>query len=425
MEPLISVVIPKTKEDVYLERCLNSIYRQTYKNIEIILLRDLSPLTYIDRSNISVVCGENCEAELNEAITKAKGEYIIFCSATSILSQNVLSTLCEHNRKSEKYKVSSVRVEETGGFILDENAIFSLYGKLFDISKLKKNKIKFETEYYSNEMFILKYLSSYEEISIDYDTDIYETRKKEFNNTDRYMPNKIDFEELLKALGSVNIEGKGNYVKRIVDEIFVCANRDYDAIMPFIESTAKILTPEIELNYYLAEVYVKKVYKNLISRKNTDMYEMIKRYINYFTKEKQYLSVLLDVMGISSEQYEIMHSQSIEEYLFYMDKVPDRCSILQCKDEIQNLKELLEYEHEHSKLLEEKLSDKATLEEVKSVVRDLLRVEQNMPAREGTVTSLEGPVLAEYIIQKYKRGNLGLKTIIKSLGGWIEYKIRK
>jgi glycosyltransferase involved in cell wall biosynthesis len=42
-EPLLSVVIPVYDSERYLQRCLESIRQQTYRNIEIILVDDGSP----------------------------------------------------------------------------------------------------------------------------------------------------------------------------------------------------------------------------------------------------------------------------------------------------------------------------------------------------------------------------------------------
>lgn len=50
--PLISIIIPVYKVELYLERCLNSVINQTYLNIEIILVNDGSP----DR------CGSICDS---------------------------------------------------------------------------------------------------------------------------------------------------------------------------------------------------------------------------------------------------------------------------------------------------------------------------------------------------------------------------
>ena len=49
--PLITVIIPIYKVEAYLDECVQSILKQTYSNLEIILVDDGSP----DR------CGEMCE----------------------------------------------------------------------------------------------------------------------------------------------------------------------------------------------------------------------------------------------------------------------------------------------------------------------------------------------------------------------------
>lgn len=43
MNPLISVIVPVYNVEKYLDRCVTSIIKQTYKNLEIILVDDGSP----------------------------------------------------------------------------------------------------------------------------------------------------------------------------------------------------------------------------------------------------------------------------------------------------------------------------------------------------------------------------------------------
>ena len=42
-KPLVSVIVPVYKVEKYLDKCVESIVGQTYKNLEIILVDDGSP----------------------------------------------------------------------------------------------------------------------------------------------------------------------------------------------------------------------------------------------------------------------------------------------------------------------------------------------------------------------------------------------
>ena len=57
MEPLISVIIPVYKVESYLRQCVDSVLRQTYKNLEIILVDDGSP------DNCGIICDEYKEKD--------------------------------------------------------------------------------------------------------------------------------------------------------------------------------------------------------------------------------------------------------------------------------------------------------------------------------------------------------------------------
>ena len=103
MEELISIIIPVYKVEEYLNKCINSIRNQTYKNIEIILVDDGSPDKcgamcdeYAKTDNrIKVIHKKNeglSEAR-NAGIEIAKGKYITFVDSDDYVIDTYISFL--------------------------------------------------------------------------------------------------------------------------------------------------------------------------------------------------------------------------------------------------------------------------------------------------------------------------------------------
>lgn len=85
---LISIIVPVYKVEKYLDKCVESIVEQTYKNLEIILVDDGSPdncPAMCDRwaekdSRIKVIHKENggLSSARNAGLDACTGEYIYF-----------------------------------------------------------------------------------------------------------------------------------------------------------------------------------------------------------------------------------------------------------------------------------------------------------------------------------------------------------
>lgn len=102
-KPLISVIIPVYNVQDYLERCLNSVINQTYKNIEIILVNDGSKdnsqsicENYLKKyKNIRIINQENkgLSAARNIGVECSMGEYIVFIDSDDYVDTNYVEYL--------------------------------------------------------------------------------------------------------------------------------------------------------------------------------------------------------------------------------------------------------------------------------------------------------------------------------------------
>ena len=100
---MISVIVPVYNVEKYLEECLESIKRQTYTDIEVILVNDGS----IDRSK--EICERYCEKNSrfklvnqenkglsgarNRGMLESKGEFISFVDSDDVLKEDMLEQL--------------------------------------------------------------------------------------------------------------------------------------------------------------------------------------------------------------------------------------------------------------------------------------------------------------------------------------------
>ena len=102
-EELISVIVPIYNSEKYLEECLDSIVRQTYRNLEILLINDGSPDNSIDickryekkDSRIRTISQENqgLSGARNTGIENAHGEYYLFVDADDEIMDTMIEEL--------------------------------------------------------------------------------------------------------------------------------------------------------------------------------------------------------------------------------------------------------------------------------------------------------------------------------------------
>lgn len=103
MEPLISVIVPIYNVEKFLPKCIESVLRQTYQNLEILLVDDGakdSSGAICDKyaqtdSRITVIHKENSGVSdtRNIAVGKAKGDYFCFIDGDDNITEDYIETM--------------------------------------------------------------------------------------------------------------------------------------------------------------------------------------------------------------------------------------------------------------------------------------------------------------------------------------------
>ncbi len=171
MDPLVSIIVPVYKSEDYLERCINSLIGQTYKNTEIILIYNQGSLDKCPEicgnfarkfKNIKLIHQGDSgpSAARNAGIDIAKGKYLVFVDSDDFIdlsmidflkseleNNDVLISLCGHEKfpanAAEKNKNQAISATlkisdaEAFEFILDNQELTAPWAKMYDASLFK------------------------------------------------------------------------------------------------------------------------------------------------------------------------------------------------------------------------------------------------------------------------------------------------
>ncbi len=164
MSKLISVIIPVYKVEKYLNRCVESLLNQTYKNLEIILVDDGSPdncpqmcdewakkdvrIKVIHKRNGGVSSARNC------GIQNADGDYLAFVDSDDYVTENFSKCLEKlsnqdivivpfyNNQPSDKHvERSRVKVGDWCGKNPSDFSQNSIWTKIIRKDLIKNNNI--------------------------------------------------------------------------------------------------------------------------------------------------------------------------------------------------------------------------------------------------------------------------------------------
>ena len=165
MASKISVIIPVYNVEQYLEKCLDSILNQTYKNIEIILVNDGS----IDKSgvicdeysrkynNIKVFHKENggVSSARNLGIDNATGQYLAFVDPDDYIDPNMYEILVKKivETNSDIAMCSFVYVKENENIVEDNSDEIIIFDKEEVLSRYFNRVKPFNASFLWNKLF--------------------------------------------------------------------------------------------------------------------------------------------------------------------------------------------------------------------------------------------------------------------------------
>lgn len=192
MNELISVIVPIYNTEKYLEKCLKSIIRQTYNNLEILLIDDGSTdksISICERykkkdSRIKLIIQKHkgVSNTRNLGIDVSKGEYIAFVDSDDWLEKNYIeelySNLKTHNAdivktgyyckiNDKKIGIENKKIDLKMKNILITNIINgNIYSYVWSLlikkDILNKNNIRFKRDisYMEDKIFFLELIES-------------------------------------------------------------------------------------------------------------------------------------------------------------------------------------------------------------------------------------------------------------------------
>lgn len=194
MNPLISVIVPVYNVELYVNRCIDSILAQTYKNFEVILIDDGSTdnsghicdeYAKVDkRINVIHTKNKGLSSARNMGIEKSVGKYIIFCDSDDWIEEKAMENVLEnvnyesvdliifgysmdfpHENNIIKVDCINKEFESVNEFLLNYkfyrgNYLFGfVWNKLFRSEIIKNNNLIFELGVFPEDLFFcFKYM---------------------------------------------------------------------------------------------------------------------------------------------------------------------------------------------------------------------------------------------------------------------------
>lgn len=307
-EPLVSVIIPVYNVEPYLKRCLDSVIKQTYKNLQIIVVDDGST------DNSGKICDEYAKKDgrievihkknggissaRNKGIKSVHGDFIVFVDSDDYVDKNYVSILYGELTKEDAdmavvgHKIiycdrQIVKRNDKNCSMLSREALNSLlYDKCIDVScwgkiykkSLFKGVVYPEGKIFEDSAVTYKLFMNSKRIAVSSETPYFYTKKRKTSiTTTKFSRDKYD---LIEATERMTKDILGTFP----DLRQACERRLMWAYLSTACQLAESTRPESEDIKRLMN-YIKKNRKKVLKDRNNskrDRFALLSSYFGFW-----------------------------------------------------------------------------------------------------------------------------------------------
>ena len=330
--PKISVIIPVYNVEKYLEKCLDSVINQTFKDIEIICVNDgskdkseeiLKRYSTLD-SRIRIINQQNqgLSAARNTGIEHAEGEYISFIDSDDYIDDTLYETLINHlpvdmicfnaqafgNVHIDNKLNKNLICRQNGLQKVTDKLIFKTnvyaWNKLFKTEIIKKYDIKFPAGlYFEDFVFLWDYMTHIKNAYYLCDNKkyyFYRQRSSSIMNncSDKSIHHLYAWHNLYQRFVNNDLLKKHNKSIRKLFELYLrlAYKLSDEKNKPLITETAKKYAQEINYknieklieNINHDKIIYSNIFEKIFSLKNKERYGLKHKVITIFGIEIAY-----------------------------------------------------------------------------------------------------------------------------------------
>ncbi len=408
MSNMISVIVPYAEDQTYLIRCINSVIRQTYSDIEIILITTNveTKTDLLERYPISFVKIENGSpyAGINEAIQRCSGEYIFFCNMTSVPATNTFLALLTHAVENQgSLWTGRVFSPPEKGCMYAEKMPLSWCGKLFKRDVITENKIVVqEFSEIAEPLFISEYLKDFESYETDSEVYIYESSEI-LSNIKWQDGDDENWNTMLLNISQL----KPSIMHEMVHTLLKFIEKNKIESDVLIWQVKQYLHNCFELNFVTAKPILQQWWLAATENRDEGKLELVKKYLSKYEGVPDFLNLLLGTIGLSYRQYPYLSYDNLDDILYLLE-----ISSQSMEENPEIKKIILSMQKELKEITE--LKENITAQAISSKI-DFGETEKDLA---GThILNLE-----DHIIKECREGRVGFRTIMKFFKGWAAFK---